>query len=64
MVGPEAITSGRPYIAAKRLVFSGGTPKPVSAMPSGSNRRSRKNAPSGRPEITSITRATTSMPTL
>src|SRR5580698_4983055 len=55
---------GLRYVEARRFCFSGATPKAVSAMPSGSNRRSRKNAPSGRPEITSITRAATSMPTL
>ena len=31
--------------------------KPVSTIPSGSNSRSCRNAPSGRPETTSITRA-------
>jgi hypothetical protein len=64
MVGPGVITSGRPYIAATRSRFSDGTPNAVSVMPKGSNRRSRRKSPSGRPEITSITRAATSMPTL
>ena len=64
MVGPGVMMSGRPYIAATRSRFSGGTPKAVSVMPNGSNRRSRKKTPRGTPEITSITRAATSMPTL
>ena len=58
------MTSGRPYIAARRSRFSGGTPKAVSTMPSGSNRRSLRKAASGRPETISIIRAATSMPTL
>jgi hypothetical protein len=33
-------------------------------MPKGSNSRSRRKARNGRPEITSIRRAATSMPTL
>ncbi len=59
-----AATSRRPYIAANRLRLSTGTSKAVSDIPRGSNSRSRRNAPSGLPETTSITRAATSIPTL
>ena len=41
---PSRDQSGRPYTAATRLRFSGGTLKSVSFIPKGSNRRSRRTA--------------------